>query len=81
MIGRGSSCVVYKVLNEENEELALKCVNLHDLPKSQIQDYVNEVKLLRQLHGKEGIIDLVDYEIDTLSKRLLIVSFFVIIYT
>lgn len=60
-------------MNDENDELALKCVNLTDLPKSQIQDYVNEVRLLRQLRGKEGIIELVDYEIDTQSKRLLIV--------
>lgn len=80
MIGKGSSCVVYKVLNEENDELALKCVNLADLPKSQIQDYVNEVRLLRQLRGKEGIIELVDYEIDTQSKRLLIVLFIDIIH-
>ena len=47
---------MYKVLNEENDVFALKCVNLKDLPKSQLQDYVNEVRLLRRLRGKPGII-------------------------
>ena len=51
---------MYKVLNEENDVFALKCVNLKDLPKSQLQDYVNEVRLL-------------DYEIDTQAKKLNIV--------
>lgn len=72
-MGKGSSCTVYKVLNEENDVLALKCVNLKDLPKSQLQDYVNEVRLLRRLRGRPGIIDLVDYEIDTQAKKLNIV--------
>ena len=64
---------MYKVLNEENDVFALKCVNLKDLPKGQLQDYVNEVRLLRRLRGKPGIIDLVDYEIDTQAKKLNIV--------
>lgn len=64
---------MYKVLNEENDVFALKCVNLRDLPKSQLQDYINEVRLLRRLRGKPGIIDLVDYEIDTQAKKLNIV--------
>ena len=64
---------MYKVLNEENDVFALKCVNLKVLPKSQLQDYVNEVRLLRRLRGKPGIIDLVDYEIDTQAKKLNIV--------
>ena len=72
-MGKGSSCIVYKVLNEENDVFALKCVNLKDLPRSQLQDYVNEVRLLRRLRGKPGIIDLVDYEIDTQAKKLNIV--------
>ena len=72
-MGKGSSCTVYKVLNEENDVFALKCVNLKHLPKSQLQDYVNEVRLLRRLRGKPGIIDLVDYEIDTQAKKLNIV--------
>ena len=40
MVGKGGSCKVYKVLTEDNDVLALKQVNLKDLHKSQLQDYV-----------------------------------------
>lgn len=73
MVGKGSSCKVYKVLNEENDVLALKQVNLKGLPKSQLQDYINEVRLLRRLQGKPGIINLIDFEIDMNAKSLNIV--------
>lgn len=73
MVGKGSSCKVYKVLNEENDVLALKQVNLKGLPKSQLQDYINEVRLLRRLQGKPGIVNLIDFEIDMNAKSLNIV--------
>ena len=75
MVGKGGSCKVYKVLTENNDVLALKQVNLKDLHKSQLQDYINEVKLLRKLQGKPGIIGFIDYEIDMHSKVLNIVYY------
>ena len=73
-VGKGGSCVVYKVLSSENEILALKCVNLKGLPQSVLKDYIKEVKLLEQLRGQPGIIDLIDYEINSQTKELLIVG-------
>lgn len=64
---------MFKVLNEKNDVLALKRVNLKGISRSQLQDYINEVKLLRHLQGKPGIIVLVDYEINTQDKLLNIV--------
>lgn len=72
-IGKGGSCVVYRVLNEDNEILALKCVSLDGIRDYQYNDYVNEVKLLESLRGSPGIIHLVDYELVASEKMLYIV--------
>ena len=68
---------MFKVLNESNDVLALKCMNLKGLHESQLQDYINEVKLLRHLQGKPGIITLIDYEINIQEKTLNIVRGFI----
>ena len=77
-MGNGGTSTVYKVLNEENEVLALKQVSLKNLSKHQVEDYANEVRLLRCLQGKPGIIGLIDSEIDIHSKTLNIAFFFFI---
>ena len=64
---------MYKVLSQDNQVYAIKHVKLKDLPKHVLQDYINEVKILRKLQGKPGIITLFDYEIDKNSKTLKIV--------
>ncbi|KAM7453178.1 hypothetical protein BLSTO_06079 [Blastocystis sp. subtype 1] len=71
-IGKGGSCVVYRVINESNEVLALKCVNLDGVSPTQYTDYVNEVKLLETLRGSPGIIYLIDYELNTSENMLYI---------
>lgn len=73
-IGTGGSCVVYRVLDESNEIFALKCVNLANIPSYQYNDFVNEVKLLEQLRGYPGIINMIDYELRTDTKELFIVK-------
>lgn len=73
-IGTGGSCVVYRVLDEANEIFALKCVNLANIPSYQYNDFVNEVKLLEQLRGSPGIINMIDYELRADTKELFIVS-------
>ena len=72
-IGTGGSCVVYRVLDEANEIFALKCVNLANIPSYQYNDFVNEVKLLEQLRGSPGIINMIDYELRAETKELFIV--------
>ena len=65
--------MVYKVLNSDNEILALKCVKLKDLPKTLQENYINEVRLLSKLRNKPGIVTLIDYELNVDAKELLIV--------
>lgn len=76
IIGKGGSCIVYRVINENNEVLALKCVNLHGVSPTQYTDFVNEVKLLETLRGSPGIIYLIDYELNTSENMLYIVLLF-----
>ena len=73
-IGIGGSGVVYRVINEDNDVLALKCVNLDNISTSQYQDFVNEVKLLEALRGTPGIITMLDYELCTSTKKLYLVG-------
>lgn len=74
-IGSGGSSTVYRVINEKNEVLALKCVNLKEITPSLYKDYVNEVKLLETLRGSPGIIYLIDYELNESKQQLYIVSY------
>ena len=72
-IGKGGTGRVYRVLDESNEVYALKCVSLEKFSSSEAAEYVNEVKLLRQLRGSPGIIYMVDYELQPVNKMLYIV--------
>lgn len=83
-IGKGGSSSVFSVLDEKNDVYALrrrviaqiyalKYVHLEDLPKAQLDCYLNEVQLLQRLKGRPGIINLIDNYIDTKKKRLFIV--------
>lgn len=74
-IGVGGSCHVYRVINDQNEVLALKCVNLENINRLQYADFVNEVKLLEKLRGSPGIIYMVDYELNVEEKKLYIVNY------
>lgn len=65
--------MVYKVLNSDNEILALKCVQLKDLPPNLQENYINEVRLLSKLRNKPGIVNLIDYELNISAKELRIV--------
>ena len=73
MIGEGGSSKVYRVINESNEVLALKCVKLSHEPENHNVDFLNEVSLLQSLRGTPGIIDLVDSEVRESEEVLYIV--------
>jgi singapore isolate B (sub-type 7) whole genome shotgun sequence assembly, scaffold_9 len=75
-IGSGGSCKVYRVLDESNEILALKCVDLSNVSSYQYNDYVNEVKLLETLRGSPGIIHMIDYDLQKENRMLYIVGSF-----
>ena len=75
-INSGGSSTVFQVLNEQNEVLALKCVDLKNATTEQYTSFVNEVKLLETLRGSPGIIYLVDYELDRTENVLKIVLLF-----
>jgi len=75
-IGSGGSCKVYRVLDEWNDILALKCVDLSNVSSYQYNDYVNEVKLLETLRGSPGIIHMIDYDLQKENRMLYIVGSF-----
>ena len=77
LIGEGGSSKVYRVINESNDVLALKCVKLSTDPSNQIhnEDFLNEVSLLKSLRGTPGIIELIDSELNKTDNMLHIVPF------
>ena len=79
-IGAGGSCKVYRVLDESNAILALKCVDLSNVSSSQYNDYVNEVKLLETLRGSPGIIHMIDYDLQKENRILYIVRSFHLVF-
>lgn len=77
LIGEGGSSKVYRVINESNDVLALKCVRLSSDPSNEIhnEDFLNEVSLLKSLRGTPGIIELIDSELNKSENILHIVRF------
>ncbi|PVU89393.1 hypothetical protein BB559_005117 [Furculomyces boomerangus] len=71
--GRGGSSKVYKVLGGKNELFAIKRVSLAKTEPSVVQGYMDECKLLRELHGNPFIIQLYDSEIQRDKKIFLMV--------
>lgn len=63
LIGRGGSSKVYKVVSPHRKIFALKRIRLNGHDKESAQGFVDEIHLLRQLQGKENIIQLIDAEL------------------
>ena len=61
-IGSGGSSVVYQVLDGERNLKAIKRVDLSEAEESEAEGYLNEVKLLEKLQGRQRIIRLFEYE-------------------
>ena len=61
-IGSGGSSVVYQVLDEERNLKAIKRVDLSEAEESEAEGYLNEVRLLEKLQGRQRIIRLFEYE-------------------
>ena len=73
VIGRGSSSKVYRALSRDCDVVALKKVKLDDLNKAAIDDYANEIALLKRLKGNPAIIQLYSAEVDLERKSILLV--------
>ena len=72
-IGSGGSSVVYQVLDEERNLKAIKRVDLSEAEESEAEGYLNEVRLLEKLQGRQRIIRLFEYEYLRESDLLFVV--------
>ncbi|XP_049849211.1 probable myosin light chain kinase DDB_G0279831 [Schistocerca gregaria] len=73
LIGKGGSSRVYRVLSPDFTILALKVVSLVDQPPEVLEQYLNEVKLLHSLRGKNRyVIELADAAVNY-EKQILMV--------
>ncbi|XP_045107535.1 dual specificity protein kinase TTK-like [Portunus trituberculatus] len=63
LLGRGGSCKVHAVFDEESGEMrAVKVVNLEGVDQETINSYRNEVAILKKLQGCSRVIQLFDFE-------------------
>ena len=62
-VGQGGTCKVYKVLCPKRKTYALKRIRLQGREKETIAGFMDEIRLLQSLRGKENIIQLVDAEV------------------
>lgn len=63
MIGKGGSSRVYRCLDHNNEIFAIKRVTLDKTDAETLQNYKNEIGLLKRLAGNARIIRLIDSEV------------------
>ncbi len=66
VIGTGGSSVVYEVLDEKMNLLAIKKVDLSEASEAEAKGYINEIKLLETLQGQDRIIRMFDYEVSVI---------------
>ncbi|KAH0785423.1 Pkinase-domain-containing protein [Histomonas meleagridis] len=72
-IGSGSESKIYKVFDSNGDFYALKEVRYSDKSLTILENYENEIKLLQELQGSDRIINIIDSEINTNEKLILIV--------
>jgi serine/threonine-protein kinase TTK/MPS1 len=72
-IGSGGSSKVYKVLYEDGNIYAIKQVSLENLDDNIKNGYIEEIRLLQRLQNYNGIIRLIDWELNSEEKVLNIV--------
>ena len=69
-IGQGGTCKVFKVVSPKRKILALKRIQLDGRENETIAGFIDEIKLLKTLRGRDNIIQLVDAEV-CLEERLI----------
>lgn len=74
LIGRGGTSKVFRVMDPVTKDiLALKRVRFAGQDRSFVDNVTNEIELLRSLQGVEGIIRLIDAEIDWAHETVFLV--------
>jgi serine/threonine-protein kinase TTK/MPS1 len=73
-VGKGGSSKVFKVMDQELRIYALKRVSLEGADRTTIENYVNEINLLKKLRGKKTIIFLKDFEVNLNEQVIFLVS-------
>ncbi|XP_069131521.1 dual specificity protein kinase TTK-like isoform X1 [Argopecten irradians] len=73
LVGRGGSSKVYKVMDCNLENRAIKVVDLSDANEQILEGYRNEIHLLERLQYCSKVIKMYDYEYDEENSKLYIV--------
>lgn len=73
LIGKGGSCKVFKITDEEGTIFALKKVKLRGQDVAVVEGYKNEIILLNKLKANDRIIRLYDAEHDAEQNVLMMV--------
>ena len=69
-IGQGGTCKVFKVVSPKRKILALKRIRLDGRENETIAGFIDEIKLLKTLRGRDNIIQLIDAEV-CMNERLI----------
>lgn len=73
LLGKGGSSRVYRVLDERNNPLAIKKVDISKNDHESRASFINEIQLLEKLRGHPQIIRLIDSEVNESKKQLFMV--------
>lgn len=72
-IGQGGTCKVYKVVSPKRKIMALKRIRLQGKQKETVDGFIDEIKLLKRLRGKDNIVQIVDAEVCPSEGLILVV--------
>ena len=62
-VGQGGTCKVYKVLCPKRKTYALKRIKLAGRERETVAGFMDEIRLLQGLRGRDNIIQLIDAEV------------------
>ena len=72
-VGQGGTCKVFKVVSPKRKILALKRIRLDGKETETVAGFIDEIKLLKTLRGRDNIIQLVDAEVCPNEKLIFMV--------
>jgi len=73
MLGKGGSSKVYKILRHDKKLFALKRIKFGQYGTQIINNFVNEITILKLLRGKSRIIQIEDAEVNFIKKSINII--------
>ena len=72
-VGQGGTCKVFKVVSPKRKILALKRIRLDGKENETVAGFIDEIKLLKTLRGRDNIIQLIDAEVCPREKLIFMV--------